>query len=144
MPSLMPLIIIGIVICVTPLVFIFIWFTDKRRICAYLERRGATQIVIRLHSVIPVHRGWFSRDRRSKRVYQVNYVTAMGQPKVTFCTSSNDWGEGKEITWNDTGTDRYDLVPTAKLHTVGQNSTQVTSPRSYSNPLTMRKSQRSS
>jgi len=141
MPSLMPWIFVGLLICITLLVDSFIWFTDQRRILAYLERRGATQIVIRLHSVIPVHRGWWSRDRRSKRVYQVNYVSATGQAKETFCTSSNDSGEGKEIIWNDTGSDRYDLVPTAKLHTWELNSTQVTNPRRYSNPLTMRKSQ---
>ncbi|MFN8486638.1 MAG: hypothetical protein U0350_03540 [Caldilineaceae bacterium] len=141
MTSLTPLTIVGILILVTLLVYIFRWFSDKRRIRAYLERRGATQIAIRLYAVIPIHRGWSLRSRQSKCIYKVNYVSATGQAKETFCTSSNDWWEGKEIIWNDTGSDFYDLVPTAQMRTTGLNSTQATSPHGYSNPLTMRKSQ---
>lgn len=138
MPWFIPLIVAAILVLAMPLMYMFSWLSDQRRIRAYLERRGATQITIQLHATIP---GRFGSRKQPKRVYRVSYVSATGVAHQTSCISGNDWWEGKEITWHDAGSDLYELVPTARMRTTGLNSTQLTGPHGYPNPLTMRKSQ---
>lgn len=84
---------------------------DKRRIRAYLQRRGATQIHIRTQYVGRTNR---IEAENMQRRYEVTYLSATGQPCRTQCVSNGIGLLDRSIDWADGMSDIYDLLPDQK------------------------------
>lgn len=77
---------------------------DRRRIRAFLQRRGATNIHIQTRFRGSTYR---KSSRHQIAIYNVTYLSATGQTCKTSCQRL----DGGPVDWADGMSDIYDLVP---------------------------------